>query len=788
MQKKWKYASASINENYEQIKQITKNDLLAQLLISRGIDTKNKAFEYIEPLKMEFTSPYDFTDMEIAVERILKAVENGEFILIHGDFDADGITSTALLSKILSLLKANYDIYIPNRETESHGLSTKAILQKKAKNNLKLVITCDCATNDIKEVQLLKSLGVETIVTDHHEASGELPDAIAIINPKVENKVNENLSADKLEHLCDLAGVGVAFKLACAILEKTGQQNFVDELFPLVTVGTIADVVPVLGENRAFIKLGMEAIQKGKNRGLFELLKSAGINPEQDLKAENIAFMIAPRLNATGRLDSADEGYRLLISDNGSEIEFLCNDLNNKNSLRQTLCNKIYTEAIDLYENSKDKDQYAIVLYKEDWHLGVIGIVASKLTDKYNKPVLMMCKDPNSDMVRSSVRSIEGINIFELLSEMKDYFSTFGGHKGAAGLSFDPKEHSFEQIKQRVFELAKEYSQGLDLTPVLNVDLKVEPKDLTAELIEKLEILEPCGAQNPYPVFVLENLDLQEQKLIGQKQNHLKFICKTKDNNTLDCVFWNNPLIEKTPDSKIDIAFYPKLNTFNNVTSLQLDIKDAHYEEPKKCYNIYDHRKKKDILPQVCDFVNKNREKISIYLKTLSYKNDLIKMGFPEEVFSIKRNGSHLMFFEYPDNEISFKNIVEKISPQNLHFMHCENKISYIDDFIGKVLGMTKYASHNKNGEFDVTSASKSIGIEPEIINLTLQLLNEISAIKINSFDNGIYNLEYLKPVSFEEITKTDNFEELKEEFEKRIKFQEQILSANENEIIQMLN
>ena len=788
MQKKWKYSSASNTENFEKIRQITENDLLAELLISRGIDTEKKALEYLEPLKMEFTSPYDFTDMEIAVKRILKAVENGEFILIHGDFDADGITSTALLSKLMTLLKANFDIYIPNRETESHGLSTKAILKKKAKNNLKLVITCDCATNDVKEIQLLKSLGIETIVTDHHEASGELPNAIAIINPKVENKVSEKLSADKIEHLCELAGVGVAFKLACAILEKIGQQNFVDELFPLVTVGTIADVVPVLGENRAFIKLGLEAIQKGKNRGLFELLKSAGIKPEENLKAENIAFMIAPRLNATGRLDTADEGYKLLISDNGSEIEFLCNELNSKNSLRQTLCDKIFKEAVDLYENSYDKNQFAIVLYKEDWHLGVIGIVASKLAEKYNKPVLMMCKDPNSDFIRSSVRSIDAINIFEMLNEMKEYFTTFGGHKGAAGLSFDPKEHPFEQIKQRIFELAKEYSQDLDLTPVLNIDLKVEPKDLTQELIEKLEVLEPCGAQNPYPVFAMENLDLQEQKLIGQKQNHLKFICKTQNNDTLECVFWNKPLIQKTSESKIDIAFYPKLNTFNNLTSLQLDIQDAHYEEPKKNYNIYDHRKKRDILPQVCDFVNKNADKISIFVKTLSYKNDLIKMGFPEGVFSLKENTGHLMFFEYPENETAFKNIVEKISPQNLHFMHCENKISSLNDFIGKILGMIKYAHHNKNGEFDINAVSKGIGIEPQIIDLTIQLLCDVNAVKISSFEKGIYNIAYLKPISFEEAMGSDNFEELREEFEKRIKFQEKILSANENEINEMLS
>ena len=788
MQKKWKYCSSDIltSENFQKIRQITENDLLAQLLISRGIDTEKKAWEYINPLNMDFSSPYDFLDMEIAVERILKAVENNEFILIHGDFDADGITSTALLSKLMTFLKANFDIYIPNRETESHGLSTKAILKKKSKNGLKLLISCDCATSDIKEIQLLKSLGVETIVTDHHEPAEVLPEAIAIINPKVEGKLNPNLNSEKIEHLCQLAGVGVAFKLACAVLEKIGQEQFVDELLPLVAVGTIADIVPVLGENRAFIKMGMSLIEKGKNRGLFELLKSAGINPEQGIKADNITFQVAPRLNATGRLDTADEGYKLLISDNGSEIEFLCSELNNKNVLRQTLCDKIFQEAQDLYENSSDKNEFAIVLYKEDWHLGIIGIVASKLVEKYNKPVLMMCKDPNSDIVRSSVRSIEGINIFELLSEMKEYFKTFGGHKGAAGLSFDPKEHSFDEVKHRVFELAKEYSQDIDLTPVLKVDLKLSAKDLTVDFIEKLELLEPCGAKNPYPVFAIENLNLKEQKLIGQKQNHLKFVCNF-ENYDLECVFWNSQLLDIAGNS-IDIAFYPKINTFNNVTSVQLDIQDAHYERLKKQLNFYDHRKKKNILPQVCDFVSKNAEKVFIYLKNSLKKKELIDMGFPEISFEPRENIRHLMFFEYPDNEVLMKEIVEKTNPQNLHFMNIEKENQNLEELINKILGMLKYASNNKNGDFDINIVSGNFGLNKDIVKIIVEILNEVKAIKINNCKEYLYNVEFLTPISYEEIINSGRFEELKEKWERLSNFKEQILTADEKELSNMVN
>ena len=789
MQKKWKYISEeTLNaEKIQKVKQITNSDLLARLLVSRGIDTEKKAKDYLEPLKMAFTSPYDFCDMEKAVERILKAVENKEFILIHGDFDADGITSTALLSKVMTLLGANYDIYIPNRETESHGLSTKAILKMRAKNALKLVVTCDCATNDIREINLLKAHNIDTIVTDHHEAGQELPDAYAIINPKVEGNLNSELDVEKIENLCMLAGVGVAFKLALAILDKIGQPQFAEELLPLVATGTIADIVPVLGENRAFIKLGLENIQKGKNKGLFELLKTAGINPEEGLKAENITYQVAPRLNATGRLDTADEGYKLLISDNKSEIEFLCSNLKNKNLLRQKICDDIFTKAVSMYETSSEKNEKAIVLYKEDWHLGVIGIVASKLIEKYNKPVLMMCKDPNSDIIRSSVRSISGINIFDLLSEMKDYFLTFGGHKGAAGLSFDPKEHPFEEIKQKIYQLAKEYSQGLDLTPVLKIDLQILPNELTTDLINDIEKLEPCGAANPYPIFAVDGLDLQEQKIIGQKQNHLKFICKDNDNNTFECVFWNSKELNIMPKTPIDIAFYPKINTFNGNTTLQLDIQDAHYQEIKKDIKIYDHRKKKNILPLVCDFANKNIEKVFIYTNSKSKKDELRKMGFSEELFIPKEDTLHLILFDYPDDENTLKQITENLNPQKIHFMNFENENDCLNEFINKILGMIKYASHNKNGEFDITTVSEILGINEHLIISIIKTLEETGAITINSSDQKIYDISYNNPVSFEDVTKTDAFTEIKESMDKINEFKEKLMTADENHLRQLI-
>ena len=323
---------------------------------------------------------------------------------------------------------------------------------------------------------------------------------------------------------------------------------------------------------------------------------------------------------------------------------------------------------------------------------------------------------------------------------------------------------------------------------ILKRSIPLEHESFMIYFVKKMELLEPCGMGNPYPVFAIENLYLQEQKLIGQKQNHLKFVCVNQNKETLDCVFWNNSLLEIAQNSSIDIAFYPKINNFNNVETLQLDIQDAHYEKIKKNINIYDHRKKRNILSQVCDFVNKNREKIFVYTSNMQLKNELLKTGFPQEVFNQQDNIGHLMFFDYPENEETFKSLIEKLSPQNLHFMNCENNEVNLNDFIGKILGMIKYATHNKNGEFDIVVVSEILGINEQIIELTVNLLNETGAIKINSANGSVYNVEYLMPIAFDEVLTVDEFEELKSKLDSAKKFKQHILSVDEKELSQLVN
>ena len=326
MKKEWRYNNTDCNEK----------SLIKRLLISRGVKTEEEIHEFLNPLEMKLTHPNVFTDMEKCVERLSKAIDNQEKIVIHGDFDADGVTSTSLLYRTLQYLGADVNYFIPDREKEGHGFDTKALVKIMTSVKPKVIISCDCGISDVDEVNFLNSFKIDVIITDHHEAPEELPKAYAIINPKAQNALDESLTTKQITSLTSLAGVGVAFKTAQALLEKYGKTEFIYEILPFVAVGTIADVVPLIGENRYLVTKGLELISNGKHWGLQKLLESAGYKPENGITSEQIAFGIAPRINASGRLDTVEAALKVLISDNKQEIQMAITELENFNKIRQT--------------------------------------------------------------------------------------------------------------------------------------------------------------------------------------------------------------------------------------------------------------------------------------------------------------------------------------------------------------------------------------------------------------------------------------------------------------------
>lgn len=742
--------------------------LQKRLLLLRGLTTQEEVEEFLNPLEMKLTSPYDFVDMEKAVNRLVKAIVNREKIVIYGDFDADGVTSTSVLYKTLSYLEANVDFFIPDREKEGHGLDSGALVKIISARKPKLVITVDCGISNVKEVAFLKSFGVDTIITDHHEAQEELPEAIAIINPKAPRALSETLSARKIKELTYLAGVGVAFKLSQALLEKFDKVEFLLKLLPLVAVGTVADIVPLLGENRCFVKRGLELILN--HVGLKELLQSAGYSIEKPVTSEVVAFGIAPRLNASGRLENVDSAMKLLLSDNPTEIQFAVQTLNEFNSIRQTLCADTFAQADEMWHSEGMKNP-AVVLFNPEWHIGIIGIVASKFVEKYHKPAFLMTYSEETQQFRCSARGVKGLNIFDILSENAELFDGFGGHELAGGCSFSKEKSSFENVKTAINKTIKAMLQGQELKPSIEVDLKLKPSEISEELIEQLEAFEPFGASNPNPIFAVENLVVKEKKLMGQEKNHLKLICEA-GGHELTCIWWQQGAVTLDIGDTLDVLFHPNLNEFNGNTYLQLILHDVHSdaieyekeEEAKQELKFFDHRKKTNILPMVEDYVKNSKLNIKVFAESKIVIDSL--RGYKtltERIFN--RNNPEIcdavMFFDYPADKASLCNLLEKTSATSIHLMNYEVKHFSEEDFVLTAFKMLKYAANYTNGEVELYKFASFLGKSYDVLELLFGMFEEIGLIKIQSRTEASMKISLNETVNPSRIVHCASYAEL---------------------------
>ena len=787
MQKIWK--TKDTKEVSQDIIDISGNELLAQLLVQRGINTVQKVKDFLNPSGMKITSPFVFCDMQKSVNRIFEAIDKQEKIIIYGDFDCDGVTSTSLLYKTLSHLNANVDYYIPNRENENHGLNNKALVQLIAKQKVKLIITVDCGISDVEQVSFANSFKIDTIITDHHEAPEELPKAYAIINPKATNAIDKDLTIEQIEALNELAGVGVAFKLACALLEKTQNYDFVNELLPFVAVGTIADVVPILYENRSFITAGLKLIEAGKHYGLTKLLEISGCDIKNGVNSENIAFGVAPRINAAGRLDTVKNAVKLLISDNKTEIDLCVEELNNLNRIRQDLCDNIYEEAIAMLQNEPPKD--SIILYKKDWHIGIIGIVASKLVENFYKPVFLMTFDENTGFIRSSSRSIPEIHIRNVIAENSDLMEYFGGHAQAAGLVFDPNKTSFKEVKSALNATIKNQLNGKALIPTIETDLAINTNEISIELIDTINKLEPFGEGNKSPLFTVEKLILNNHRTMGQKNNHLKIFCENKDGKPFECVYWNHSELNIPYGKEFDIVFYPKLNTFNGITTIQLDIQDLKSEfltkEEKSEYKLYDHRKKTNIYRQICDYLLTTKVHTSIFAQN---KNTIETLKSYKEIAPKIKNRkdlqkcNQLMFFDYPASENIMQELLQISGAKTLHFMNYNNRNIDIQELIKNISGMLKYVCSNKNGEVNLQDISDFLAISDEVTELCIDMLEELGMFNIIENNGNIYKIEFNKAIEFAKIKDSNLYQELENELKKIFDYREKFCNNSLEEII----
>jgi len=568
MEKKWILRRQISLEFKKQFPEIP--DLILQLLYNRGLKTQKQIDEFLNPdYGQDILDPFLFPDMEKAVERIYQAIGNKEQIAIHGDYDADGVTSSVLIVEVLQKLGANLFVYIPHREKEGYGLNKKTI-KYLARKKVKLIITVDCGISNLPEIFLAKKMGMEVIVTDHHNQPPKMPNAYAIINPKI-----------KIFHYpCyDLAGCGVAFKLAQAIISKDKNNIFPvgyeKWLLDLVAIGTVTDVMPLLGENRALVTYGLIVLNKTKRLGLKLLAQKARVLPiseEKLINSENIGFALGPRLNAAGRMDHANSAFELLMTEKHSEAERLVNNLENNNQKRQALTEKIMAEVL---KEIKDIDKQLLVLaHGKKWPLGVIGLAAGKLKDQYNRPVVIISQ--MGKKIVGSGRSIDEFNLIEALNKVADCFEVYGGHAGAAGFTLKNKK-ALPEFEKRFKKIVEADLKGKDLTPKLEIEAELNLEDLNWELFDQIEKFEPFGMGNPKPIFLVSNLRVENVRTVGNGNKHLKiFVRHEKMIKSFEAIgFGMGEMIGHIKyGDRVEVVCEINLNEFNGERKLELRLVD----------------------------------------------------------------------------------------------------------------------------------------------------------------------------------------------------------------------
>jgi single-stranded-DNA-specific exonuclease len=572
MEKEWKMPPELSEEDKQKIKDISVSlkcpKIVAELLYRKGLITIEEIDAFLHPRLDGLIDPFLFPDMEKAVQRIIRAIDKGEKITIYGDYDVDGTTATTLLYLGLNRIGANIDYYIPHRMIDGYGLSLSSLDQLK-ENGTALIISVDCGVNALEEIEAINERGMEIIITDHHNPKEELPEAVAIINPKLPGCTYP---------FPYLAGVGVAYKLLIAIYQARGLESLENTLkyMDLVAVGTIADIVPLIGENRIFAHIGLQHLIEKKNLGLNALVQIAGLKSKV-LDSSDIVFGLAPRINAAGRMGSASLAVELLISRDIEQSKELAESIERLNSLRQQEDQKTFQEACEIIEKkySKLESVPCIVISSDDWHPGVIGIVASKLAEKYYRPVLMISFKEGWGC--GSGRSVADFDLFNALKAVEHNLPSYGGHKYAVG--FTILQEYLDRFENELSRYIADHLQLEQIKPSLEIDHEIELYDISEFLLDWIEQFAPFGPENSRPVMLTRNVTIAGYPYtVGR--NHLK-LKVVKDGVQLDLIGYNLgdylPLLKK--NMEIDIVYTLEYNRFGDKINIQGKLKDIHWSK-----------------------------------------------------------------------------------------------------------------------------------------------------------------------------------------------------------------
>ncbi|KQL53432.1 single-stranded-DNA-specific exonuclease RecJ [Heyndrickxia shackletonii] len=640
------------------VEQLNITPLVSILLVNRGIVETEEARSFLFMEDTSFHDPYLLFDMDIAVQRINESIANGEKILVFGDYDADGVSSTTVLMTVLKDLGAKVDFYIPNRFTEGYGPNEMAF-RWAADNGYKLIITVDTGIAAINEALLAKELGMDLIITDHHEPGPELPEALAIVHPK---------HPESKYPFKELAGVGVAFKLAHALYGRVPE-----ELLDVVTIGTVADLVPLHGENRLIVKKGLKKLGITERPGIRALYALSNSSPE-DINEETVGFMLAPRLNAPGRLDHAAPAVELLLTDDFEAANEIAKEIDGINKERQSIVNDITKDAISMIEAEFDlQENKVIVIGKEGWNPGVIGIVASRLVERYYRPTIVLSFDTEKKLAKGSARSIVGFDLFQNLSTCRDILPHFGGHTMAAGMTLSLDDVS--ELRTRLNHLANTSLSSEDFIPITEIDANIPIEEVNLESIQELNLLAPYGTGNPKPKIMIEKLSISQLRQIGADNKHLKVVLE-KEGSILDGVGFGmgDYFHQVSPLASVSVLGELAINEWNNVRKPQIFLRDMKIEE----WQLFDFRGVKQWNKWI-PFIPKNESLFIVFqhqtlekLALDSLQFDIVEMKDETQCLELQIDDRNIVLLDLPTSLTKLEMLIKDKKPSRIycHFFH----------------------------------------------------------------------------------------------------------------------
>lgn len=559
MFKQWIIQEPNPEQQYALARTLSISPITASVLLARGMLTAEQARGWLSPHQVRSHDPFLLPDMERAVDRLHQAITEGEPIAFYGDYDVDGISATSLYLSFFRGRGAQVRAYIPHRIREGYGLNELA-LRDLRREGIRLVVTSDCGTTSHHEVQVANGLGIDVIVTDHHQIDTHLPPALAVLNPH---------RPDSVYPFRELCSGALAYKVVQAYAMKYGAGDVsLEQVLDLVGLATVADVVPLQDENRQFVRQGLAHITRGSRAGIRALKRSAGI--DQPCTTMTLAYKLAPRINAAGRLAHAELGVRLLTTESDMEAAMLAGELENLNRERQQIEEGIKAEAFTMVGSTSVPA--AIVLGSRRWHLGVVGIVAARLVERFNRPTVLLAVSEDG-LGKGSARSVAGFDLHAALSACRDLLVGFGGHPSAAGLTI--REDNIPAFRDRFAQLAAEWGEGQPQNPRLHVDAEVNLTQVDHRVVRELELLQPFGSGNPEPTLVVRNLSVLQARVVGGR--HLKITVRHRNSVPFDGIGFRMgsfPELGLSTDKPVDLAFVPQLETWRGLDRIQLRIRD----------------------------------------------------------------------------------------------------------------------------------------------------------------------------------------------------------------------